>query len=331
MTRAGPVDPLTIAARLAVGLGLGVLVIAYVAICLHVGNPWPWLAPVHEDGVRTLLDTLLYYEHAARELPQDLLLGAVIGGCVYAAFPAVAGGHVGRSAAPLALAGVVAVILGGAMVQTGASAVVENLLQHHTRPGAPLVWGSHWRYHLLERGPLIAVCLGIAALARGAFGAPREHLARRGVIVAVAVMALYLTLTVFFTRSLADLALPFRDPQYLGHQAREIMTHVVVTLPIGWGGCVLLQRRALPTTQLNSFSSWTLGLLRGAPWILGAAAAWLYVLLASLRADAASHGQSTDWTILIFPHFFEHGFTYLVVPLTAAVTYSLCAPRRAGA
>ncbi len=323
-------DPLITLARLAVGLGLSVLMLAYVAICLQVGNPWPWLAPVHEDGVRTLLDTLLYYEHATRELPQDLLLGAGIGACVSAAFPAVRG--VPRSTLPaLALAAAVAVILIGAFVQTGVAAVIENLLQNHTRPGAPLVWGSHWRYHLLERGPLIAVSLGIAALARGGFNPLGGALERRGLAVALGVIAVYLALTALFTRSLADLVLPFRDPQYLGHQAREIMTHVIVTLPIGWGGCILLQRRALPATQLAPFSGWTRGLIRGAPWILGAGLAWVYVLLASLKSDAASHGQSADWVTLIFPHFFEHGFTYLVVPLAAALTYSLCAPRTTAA
>jgi hypothetical protein len=322
--------PLIILARLAMGLGVGVVLIAYVAICLHAGNPWPWMMAVHEDGVRTLLDTLLYYEHATRELPQDLLLGAAIGASAYAAFPAMPGAQ--KSHLPtLALAAVVAVILGGAIVQTGLTSVIENLLQNHTRPGAPLAWGSHWRYHLLERGPLIAACLGIAVVARAGFNPSVGPLDRRGVAVVLAMIAGYVALTVLFTPSRADLALPFCDPQYLGHAAREIMTHVVVTLPIGWGGCILLCRSQLPPSGVNPPRAWTGGLLRSAPWILGAGLVWTYVLVASLRADAASHGQSADWTILIFPHFFEHGFTYLVVPLTAAVTYSLCAPRKPGA
>lgn len=322
--------PLIGLARLALGLGLGVVLIAYVAICLHVGSPWPWMMAVHEDGARTLLDTLLYYEHATRELPQDLLLGAAIGASAYAAFPAIGGAP--RSAPPaLALALVVAVIVGGGLVQTSVTSVIENLLQNHTRPGAPLVWGSHWRYHLLERGPLIAVSLGIAAVVRAGLNPAGGSLDRRGVAVVLAMIAGYLALTVLFTPSLADLALPFRDPQYLGHAAREIMTHAIVTLPIGWGGCILLCRPHLPLSGVNPPRAWTGGLLQGAPWILGAGLIWIYVLVASLQSDAASHGQSADWTILIFPHFFEHGFTYLVVPLTAAVTYALCAPRKLAA
>ena len=117
----GRADPVITLARLAVGLGLSILLLAYVAICLHVGNPWPWRLPVHEDGVRTLLDTLFYYEHATRELPQDLLLGAGIGACVYAAFPAVKG--VSRPSLPApAVTLVVAVILIGALIQTGPTA-----------------------------------------------------------------------------------------------------------------------------------------------------------------------------------------------------------------
>ena len=30
---------------------------------------------VHEDGRRTLIETILYFEHATRELPLDVILG----------------------------------------------------------------------------------------------------------------------------------------------------------------------------------------------------------------------------------------------------------------
>jgi hypothetical protein len=49
----------------------------------------------------------------------------------------------------------------------------------------------------------------------------------------------------------------------------------------------------------------------------------LAVCVASLVFDAASHGQTTDVAMLLFPHFFEHGATYLVVPALAALVYEL--------
>ena len=41
---------------------------------------------MHEDGRRTLIETILYFEHATRELPLDVILGIAIGGSVLFAF-----------------------------------------------------------------------------------------------------------------------------------------------------------------------------------------------------------------------------------------------------
>lgn len=302
-----------------------VLLIAYVAICIHSGTAWPWNTVVHEDGKRTLLQTLLFYEHATRELPIDLLLGVAVGGAAYYAFPAQKHGEEGVAwfgfgLATLAVAGV---IVGGAAAQGGMKTVLENLFQNHTRPGAPLVWGSHWRYHLLERGPMILMSLGFGTLLRRLTG--REGRAGRiGLFVALGVVGAYLLLTAAFTTSRADLALPFFDPQYLGHESREIFTHALVTIPITWGGVLVLHRRSLP--WLHSTRPLALGgLLVAAAVLLSGAGFSLYALMAAMASDAASHGQSTDIVTLICPHFFEHGFTYLVTPLCAAWVYGLCA------
>src|SRR5688572_21678442 len=71
-----------------------VIIVAYGAIALYTGNPWPWLEIVHETGDRTLLGTILYYEHATRELPLDVLLGMAVAGSALFVFP-------GQTALPL--------------------------------------------------------------------------------------------------------------------------------------------------------------------------------------------------------------------------------------
>jgi hypothetical protein len=109
---------------------------------------------------------------------------------------------------------------------------------------------------------------------------------------------------------------------YIGHQAREIFTHLLVTIPAAWGLCLLLARRTEDSNipERSAPHWWTLFAVAtgvvGA--LLGAA-----VCLASLMVDSASHGQSADLAILLFPHFFEHGFGYLVVPVMAALVYEL--------
>jgi hypothetical protein len=42
---------------------------------------------------------------------------------------------------------------------------------------------------------------------------------------------------------------------------------------------------------------------------------------ASIATSAASQGQSDNVAVLVFPHFFEHSFSYLVSTLAAALVF----------
>ncbi len=324
------------------GFAAVVLLAAFVMICVRTGSMWPWTRVVHEDGQRTLLLTILYFEHASRELPLDILLGIAIGGCVYFAFGSTVrrtdrpGGERRTSALAWSTALVVAVIMVGTAMQGDRPMVLlENLLQHHTRPGAALVWGSHWRYHLLERIALILISIGFAGVLR--WLADREvhdsepfddrRSARIGLGIAGSAIVVYLLLSVVFANGLASMLDPLRDPLYLGHQARELFTHALVTVPVAWGVCLLslpkeplaaptrpfFERRVAPNV-VATLGAGALGLLIGG-----------YVCIAALRSDSISYGQTTDLAMLIFPHFFEHSFTYLVVPLVAMLVFEVAA------
>ena len=151
-----------------------ILLTAFVIICVHTGTAWPWTHVVHEDGRRTLIETILYFDHATRELPLDVILGVAIGGCVFFAFPpapddqgAERAGST-RRVLTLALMTVVilAVILVGTAAKGGIGLVFDELLQNRTRFGVPLEFGSHWRYHLLERIAMILGSVGIAGALR---------------------------------------------------------------------------------------------------------------------------------------------------------------------
>ena len=144
-----------------------VLTIAYCAISISTAQPWPWLEVVHESGDRTLIGTILYFEHGARELPLDLLLGVALGGSVLFASPTPTRTTSAPHRARLGLLGagvlaVVAVIIAGTLWTGGLEMLTDNLLQLHTRPGTPLTWGAHWRYHLLSRALLMLFSLGCA-------------------------------------------------------------------------------------------------------------------------------------------------------------------------
>jgi hypothetical protein len=299
---------------LLVGLALLVLATAYSAMSWEQGTPLLWNVVVHEDGHRTLAQTLFYLEHATRELPLDLLLGVIVGAGAAEALtaPRAMPGRLRYMLAALLLA-VVLLITVGTALQLDLAALRDNLLQYHTREGAPLVWGAHWRYHLLERGPLMLLALGFWGIVR-AFRTDGSR--ARGTTACWVALGAFIALTALFTPDLHALTLPFTDTRYLGHQIREIFTHSLVTLPLSIGVLLLYPR------EKGDFLARPGPGLAGSILLVGAATAiFAYVALAAIGADAASAGMSDSMITLLAPHFFEHGLTYLVTPLTAVLVY----------
>ncbi len=310
---------LRLAGRLLTAMALIVLAVAYAAMSWEHGTLWLWQVVVHEDGRRTFAQTLFYFEHATRELPLDLLLGLAVGAGAAAALgrAADAGEAESGQRRPLgllfALLACILLMIGATAWQLGADAVGDNLLQYHTRAGAPLVWGAHWRYHLLERGPLILLALGLSS---ALVALRRSKPEPRAEIAGWTVLAMFLGLTALFTPDLAALAEPFTDPRFLGHQIRESFTHGLVTLPLALG-LVLARWRGGAEFGVRQAPrlAWSLGAVGLALGLIA------YVLVAAIAADAAAQGQSESLTTLLAPHFFEHGFTYLVTPLTAVLVF----------
>lgn len=297
-------------------LPAGVLLLTFAGLCVMTGSAWPWNVVVHEDGTHTLLSTVFYVEHATRELLPDALLALAVAGAVRYYFPPFIkpGADVSdRRRLGFLAAITVAGILGGTFWTEGGGTVVDNLSQSHTRAGAPLVWGAHWRYHLIERFAqiMLAFCVsGVVWMMRGkpAMG----HVPGRFRFYGMALLA-FAVLTAVFKLTTE----PFRDPAYLGHQLRELFTHTLVTLPLALGTCLTLARRYSATSTAPSTESLRPIILTGAAAILSGA----FLLVASLLADAQSHGQATGLAALLFPHFAEHALGYVLVPALAGVLY----------
>lgn len=306
-------------------LPLATLAIAATGIAWLAGSAWPWHAVVHEDGQRTLLQTVFYFEHAARELPPDLLLAMAVAGAMRHFHPRDHTGWPGGATArqTVVVVAVLVVILGGTWWTAGGRAVLDNLSQLHTRPGAALEWGAHWRYHLIERAVLVLTAFTTAACLRYVRGGDlRAPAAKRPGLYAVTLL-LFLALTLVFRPTTE----PFTDARFLGHQARELMTHGLVTFPLAIGACLGLAtspasrssgdtRRARPPWLV-----WTSALL--------ALAGGAFLLVASLATGATAQGQSSDLARLVFPHFAEHSLGYLLVPAVAALLYAWPSARRA--
>lgn len=298
-------------------LGCATLSIAYVAIAIYTGNPWPWLENVHETGDRTLIQTVLYFEHAARELPLDMVLGVAIGGSVLFAFPArgkpaAARGRGRRNMLLLGTVIVTGAIVLGTLRSGGIAMLIDNVLQMHTRPGEPLNWGSHWRYHFLSHVTLMLVSFGLAGLvvliSKGNTGTGD----RVGLSMFSSALGVFAGLTIVFTPDLK----PFTDPVFLGHQVREVFTYILVAVPLAWGVCLFLGRDDTDVCADGTISIHG-SLVAG---IIGVFVG-LFLLISALDKSAASQGQTHSLVLLIFPHFFEHSFSYLVVALVAGASY----------
>jgi len=299
-------------------LPAGVLLVAFVGLCVMTGTAWPWDQVVHEDGVRTLLATVFYVEHGTRELLPDALLALAVAGAVGYYFPPVqstAAVDASRSRRRLGwvVAVTVAVIVGGTLWTEGVRTLVDNLSQSHTRAGAPLAWGAHWRYHLIERFAQMMLAFSTVGVFWMLRGRPSLQDGQRPFRLFGLALVLFVAITIVFRLT----SEPFRDPAFLGHQLRELFTHSLVTLPLALGTCLALARRYSPGSSVASADSiWPI-LVTGAAAVLSGA----FLLVASVLADAQSHGQTEGLAGLLFPHFAEHALGYVLVPVLAGWIY----------
>jgi hypothetical protein len=302
-----------------------VLAVSFVAVCIQAGTAWPWNRIVHEDAQHTLLATIFYFEHATRELVLDAVLALAVAGAVrhfYRPSPVddeAAHMWMGFGIATVAA---LALILGGTAYvnafgpdyvgEARGQTILDNLAQYPTRPGAAFAWGAHWRYHLIERFTEVALAFCVAGLVWLRDGRPAS--ASRGATLYVVALAAFVVATAIFGVT----ALPFRDPVYLGHQLRELVTHTLVTLPLALGACFVLARRFSysEATRRSSVPAWPI-------FVAGAVAVACggYVLIGAVLLKAQAYGQKKALAELIFPHFFEHSLGYVFVSALAGFAY----------
>lgn len=299
------------------GAPLALLACSFLLLCGMTGSWWPWLEVVHEDGTRSLLETVLYFEHAARELPLDALLAMAIAGAALR--------HLGgrtrmsrrqlerrRRVLTIATFGLISLVLVGTALERGWSVLLENLAQMPTRPGEALRFGAHWRYHFLSRlGTLLAVWAGTGLLGRLCRPHRRDRSATGERLFLWALAGFGLGSLLFGLTSE-----PLSEPRYLGHQLREVLTHWTVTVPLALGACLCLtgsegfaETPARTPTRLH----WSIPASA-----LGAGVLTLYLAIASLLRGAASTAQVGGIGPLVVSHYFEHILTYALVAALSA-------------
>ncbi len=270
-----------------------------------------WSVVVHEDGRRTFADTLFYFRHFLREVPVTALYAAMSAAALWTygpatrSSPSAAAVRAWAGAAALALVVIAAV---AAAYQSGAETALWDLLQAYLRDDE---WahGSHWRAHVLSSwGYLAAAVVAAVALGPllgGGYVRPRPIRRARGIGGCVAALVL---LTVLCGPSWQ----PVSDARTIGHAARELATHVLITLPLSFG--ILLGLSRPPPADAGGAAA------RPPPDVIAALAIGLVValfLVASTLATGAvgAARPAIPASSLVAAHAFEHALDYLWLAL----------------
>jgi hypothetical protein len=299
-----------IAKRIFFYFPITLLAAAFVAICVHFRTVWPWHVVIHEDGQRTFLETMLYFEHAVGELPLEVLLSAALAGWVlWLCGPPIATGGALWKVGAIAIA-LDATTFIGASMHVGLHDTMLYLFQYHTRDCEPMIFGSHWQYHLLSQTALMM----LPAFLVGQVG-NLPPIANRPLVL-ISAFSLFAILTAVFGISSA----PFTDARFLGHQARELFTHTLVTVPLAIGCCLAMAHND-PEESAMKTRIWPIVAI--IVFILLAA----YLAFGVVLTRSQRLAQTNDWIKVICGHFFEHTISYLVVTVHSVFFYLLGARR----
>lgn len=299
-----------------------VLAAAYAWLCVAHQTLWVWDEVVHESGRYTLTQTVFYFSHFLREIPALIAMAlftlAALGGASVQD-PKAAPSRRGTYTAALLAAGALALLAFAiAAIQHGPGEALRHLLQEYTRDDVAS-FGSHWHYHWLSTlwfafaAPLL---VRLGALWGGV--APRSDRTRhRRSWVAAWFYFGGMSLVFGFSDAIAI------DPLYIGHQAREIATHTLVTLPMALAIAAWIDRGHASVESGPRLTP-------GFQWreLAAVAAIAIYLGIATLADNVVAVGQGKgDLASMIAAHFFEHSLDYVFVGLLIGGSYGLSAAR----
>jgi hypothetical protein len=298
------------------GVPAAVLAGSFVWLAVDHGTPRIWSVVVHESGRYTLRDTILYFAHFLREIPTAVAYTLFLVGVSARADPGV---HMPRDRAHTLGVGALLLALalvGTALVMTsradGWTSALQDLLQYRTRDDL-VGFGTHWRYHWLST-LWFGAGIGVApALAAWLFG---DSVLRASPRWMIAAWGYFLLPTLVFGLS-GDI---FTDVRYVGHQAREILTHGPVTALPAVG---LLLALGSPRGSGASTARHPLS------WIAGIAFLLIPVYLAAVgvAGGALAEGQTGQGlAAMVAAHYFEHTLDYVLVFLLLVASLGLKRP-----
>ena len=295
--------------RLLLLLPAAVYLVSYADLALYHGRAWLWSTVVHESGRYTLLETTFYASHFLGHVPVLLTIALLAAGSWRSMSPpSLSPVRRGRALAVAGLGLLVAGSLALAIGHFGLDDTLAFILQRRQRPD-DVVAGGSWNLHLPSTLLQLALIPVAVFLARVAFARPVVW-SRRGLALLGAAVALVVAMTWLVNRDpLAAVIAVWRDPRYLAHSVRELVTFPLTYYPLALA--VLLAGEAPRRRERRAVSG--PDLLIGALAVLFAAG-FLFQVAVSLGHDIGALAQQPTFAAggrlgipyLLTSHVFEH-------------------------
>lgn len=284
---------------LLLAIPLSLLAGAYIWLGL-VHRTWNlWGETVHESGRYTLGQTIFFFRHFLREIPIDLAMGLICAAAVTGAHPTRQRRPMLAGLAGLAACALFALAFLRAAGEEGWGEALRDLFQFRTRDD-DAAFGAHWNFHLLSTTWFCAAATAAAALWAGQGGLVRMGGRARPLFVAAWGWVVFLTV-VFGVQGEV-----FTSPRYIGHQAREILTHGLITLPLTiavlrWVGTLPSPSSGIQTPVERPRKMWTL-----LSWILVVGIPLFLIGVFRGTDFAATAQMQSALAGVVASHVFEH-------------------------
>jgi hypothetical protein len=267
-----------------------------------------WNLVVNGTGPSTFGQTVLSFRLFLREIPTAVAMALLL----VSVYDVPAGNLHDRRSAKVSSVLAVTTLAAAALLIITAVAIVSlqhspgeaarNLSQLYIRDDLQATFGSYWRLQL--PGTLwFGLAAPVAAWIGYRIGGPPPSRSS-GSVTRVVAWSYFVGLTIIFGIRLESSL----DPWFVWHQAREILTHATVMLPLGLGLLAAVHRVAGLETRAHGSGRPAVAHIAG----VVAIPAYLAVMVfasGAIAVGSAGRGPSG----MLAAHFFENAFGFVLV------------------
>jgi hypothetical protein len=311
-------------------LPASVYLVSYAYLAFYHGRLNLLDTPVHEGGLYTFLQTLLYASHFLGHIPVHTALALYFVGVYLCLSPRPAGADIVRSRWPLIflLANFLLACAAISLIAFGIDDTMAFILQQK-QSARHFGLGGSWNLHLPSTLLQLALIPVFIFAVKNLFAAGIQE-SRQGFFYAAAGLAVMAVFTWLVNKDTAfAVGRALSDPRHLAHSVREIATFPLTYYPLPLFAFLAWEERsALAPGRARGGVKILMGVL-----VLVFAGAFLYQAAAALSHDigalsqkpAFMKGESLGIAYLLASHYFEHFLDTIYFSLACLILYVFAA------